>query len=46
MKRYVVNFDKAVFGQWVWADNKAQARKQMTPYAKCKGYKITSVEEV
>ena len=46
MKRYVVNFKNRTFGEWVWADNKREARKQMQPYARCTGDKITSVEEV
>lgn len=45
-KRYIVHFDKAVFGEWVWADSKKEARKNMTPYAIHKGYKITDIEEV
>lgn len=46
MKRFIVYFTNTTFGQWVWAENKAAARKQMTPYAHCIGEKITKVEEV
>ena len=45
MKRYYVEFDGAVFGQLVWAENKREARKQMQPYARCNGWKITRVTE-
>jgi len=46
MKRFVVNINTATFGQWVWAENKREARKQMKPYAKSINGKIVSIEEV
>lgn len=46
MRRFIVNISTVTFGQWVWAENKREARKQMQPYAKSIGGKITSVEEV
>lgn len=46
MKRYIVHFENRIFGEWVWAANKRDARTQMKPYANCIGSKITNVEEV
>ena len=46
MKRFIVYIDVCTFGQWVWANNRREARRQMQPYAKSVGGKITSVEEV
>lgn len=46
MKRFIVYFGGKVFGEWVWAENKRQARKQMTPYAHYIGCKIIKIEEV
>lgn len=46
MKRFIVHFEHRTFGEWVWAENKRAARKQMTPYARCIRDKITDVEYV
>lgn len=45
-KRYIVHFKDHLFGEWCWAESKKEARQNMTPYARCIGSKITSIEEV
>lgn len=45
MKRFYVEYDKRVLGDFVWANSKREARKQMTAYAKHCGFKIISVTE-
>lgn len=46
MKRFIVYIEGQTFGNWVWAQNKREARKQMAAYARCVGGRIVRVEEV
>lgn len=41
--RYLVTFKESAWQQTVFADNKRQARKQITPWAKSQGYTIDEV---
>ena len=46
MKRFIIFYDKSVTEHWVWAENKKQARRQVSAFAKVMGFKILKIEEV